>query len=136
MENYNKQAEENLLEAIKEKEESDKRLLNIEIVIGIVGTVIFLVSIFVGIFGFMYWGLPVWAMIVMCSLAFVTFTTMICFTLRIEQKAGYYECRECGHRHVPTYRQVFFAPHINRSRYMKCPKCGKKSYQKKVISKQ
>jgi DNA-directed RNA polymerase subunit RPC12/RpoP len=52
-----------------------------------------------------------------------------------EQKAGYYECKECHQTFVPTYLQVLFAPHINRTRYMKCPHCGKRAYQKKVISK-
>jgi hypothetical protein len=44
------------------------------------------------------------------------------FALKIEQTAGYYECRKCGHRHVPTYSSVFFAMHTGRTRYMKCPK--------------
>jgi DNA-directed RNA polymerase subunit RPC12/RpoP len=57
------------------------------------------------------------------------------FMLKIEQKAGYYECKECGHKYVPEYKSVFGAMHINRTRYMKCPKCDKKSWQKKVISK-
>jgi len=34
-----------------------------------------------------------------------------------------------------TYWQANLAPHIGRSRFMKCPACGKWSYQKKVISK-
>ena len=45
------------------------------------------------------------------------------------------ECKECHQTFVPTYLQVLFAPHINRTRYMKCPNCGKKSWQKKVVSK-
>ena len=57
------------------------------------------------------------------------------FALRIEQKAGYYECARCGLRHIPKYSNVFFAMHINRTRYMVCPGCKKRSWQKKVISK-
>ena len=57
-----------------------------------------------------------------------------CFYLgSIEQKAGYYECSECHHKYVPTYKNVLLAPHIGRTRKMKCPKCGKKSWQKKVL---
>ena len=55
--------------------------------------------------------------------------------LRIEQIAGYYECPNCHHKYIPTYGSVFFAQHINRTRRMKCPKCGKKNWNKKVISK-
>ena len=53
--------------------------------------------------------------------------------LIIEQKAGYYECGECHHKYVPEYKNMLWAPHMGRTRYMKCPKCGMKSWQKKVI---
>lgn len=135
METYNNQAEENLIQMIKEKEESDKRLLNLEIVLGIIGTLFLLVMLFTGIFGYQYLGLPLWAMILMMSVGFVVFIVAILFCVLIEQKAGYYECKECHQTFVPTYSQVLFAPHINRTRYMKCPHCGKRAYQKKVISK-
>ena len=135
METYNKQAEENLIQMIKEKESSDKRLLNLEIVLGITGTLFLLAMLFTGILGYQYLGLQVWAMILMMSLGFVVFMVAILFCVLIEQKAGYYECKECHQTFVPTYLQVLFAPHINRTRYMKCPHCGKRAYQKKVISK-
>ena len=51
----------------------------------------------------------------------------------IEQKAGYYECKECNHKYVPSYSNVCWAPHFGRTRYMKCPHCGKYSWSKKVI---
>lgn len=135
METYNKQAEENLIQMIKEKEESDKRLLNLEIVLGITGTLFLLAMLFTGILGYQYLGLPLWAMILMMVVGFVVFMVAILFCVLIEQKAGYYECKECHQTFVPTYLQVLFAPHINRTRYMKCPHCGKRAYQKKVISK-
>ena len=56
--------------------------------------------------------------------------------VRMEQVAGYYACKECGHRYVPTYRTVAMAPHMGRTRYMRCPQCEKKSWQKKVLSKE
>ncbi len=40
MENYNKKLEQNLLEMVKQKEDSDKRLLSLEIFIGVLVTVI------------------------------------------------------------------------------------------------
>lgn len=67
--------------------------------------------------------------------AFVFFLVICFLCLRIEQKAGYYECGKCHHKYVPTYLSVSLAMHIGRTRYMKCPECGEKSWQKKVISK-
>lgn len=64
------------------------------------------------------------------------FVFMICLlALRIEQQAGYYECQKCHHKYIPTYSSVFLAAHINRTRYMKCPKCHQHSWQRKVINK-
>lgn len=134
MESYSKQAEANLLEAVKQKEESDKMLLRVEIVIGLTGTISFFLLLIVGVLGYKYWNLPLWAMIVVGVFGLILFIIACLFALMIEQKAGYYECKECHHRFVPTYSQVFLAPHVNRSRYMKCPRCGKKTYCKKVVS--
>ncbi len=52
---------------------------------------------------------------------------------KLEQRIGYYECKNCGHKHVPMYKSVLFAPHIGMTRYMKCPKCIRKAWQKKVL---
>jgi DNA-directed RNA polymerase subunit RPC12/RpoP len=56
--------------------------------------------------------------------------------LKIEQVAGYYKCKKCGHEEIPeSYLKVFFAPHIGRTRYMKCPECDKYSWHKKILIK-
>ncbi len=131
MDNYNKELENNLLEMVKQKEESDKRLLKIEIVMGICCILPLIASIIiVNILPMEEW---LSAVIVLASIIPLLIATP--FALKIEQKAGYYECKKCGHRHIPQYSSVFWAMHINRTRYMRCPKCNKKSWQKKVISK-
>ena len=38
-------------------------------------------------------------------------------------------------QYVPKYSQVYFAMHSGTTRYMKCPKCNKKSWQRKTFSK-
>lgn len=55
------------------------------------------------------------------------------FCLYIEKEAGYYQCPHCGHKYVPTYKQIFCSMHMGRTRYMKCPKCETKNWQKKVL---
>ena len=132
MDNYNKELENNLLEMVKEKEKTDKWLLSLEVVVGVVCVVIMLALILFASLVPIEEGLKI-TLIVIGMLPL-----MICcpFLLRIEQVAGYYECKECGHRSVPTFKAVNMAPHMGRKRYMPCPKCGKKSWQKKVLTKE
>ena len=131
MEDYNLKAEENLLELKKQKEESDKRLLSIEIVIGVLISIIFFALVFIASLVEM----KEWLRITLILTGFIPFIIMIPFAIRIEQTAGYYECQKCHHKYVPTYSSVLWAMHVNRTRYMKCPKCNKKSWNKKRISK-
>ncbi len=131
MENYDKKAEENLLEMKRQKEESDKRLLKTELVIGYISSISFFILIFTASFIEM----PAYVRITLIALGLILFAVGVKYCISIEQKAGYYECQKCGHRYVPKFSSVLFAMHVNRTRYMKCPECGQKSWQKKVISK-
>ncbi|MBO7614205.1 MAG: helix-turn-helix transcriptional regulator [Bacilli bacterium] len=133
MNDYSKQAEMNLLEAVKNKEESDRMLLRMEILIGIIAIIIGITPIFVAAF---VSTLETWQRVLLIVGGFLMFIPLILVALRIEQKAGYYECQECHHRYVPTFWQALMAPHAGRSRKMKCPHCGKRNYHKKVISKE
>ena len=132
MNNYNEKSEKNLLEMIKQKEQADKRLLSLEIVIGLMSVMFLFSMIFIAALIEM----QDWLKVVLIVFGFVIFMIGILVALRIEQVAGYYECKKCGHKYVPTYRSVYLATHMGRTRYMKCPSCGKKSWQKKVISRE
>ena len=132
MDNYNKELENRLIEMVKQKEESDKRLLNMEIVVGVICIVFMLTLTVIA----SYVQMEEWLRILLILIGLAPILIACPFMLKIEQVAGYYECKYCGHRYVPAYKNVFLAMHINRTRYMKCPGCGKKSWQKKVISKE
>ena len=132
MDNYNKELESKLIEMVKEKEESDRRLLAMEWIIGILSVIVLIVPIIIGSF------LPMedWQRVVLVFSGVIPAFVGIAVAIKIEQVAGYYECKKCGHRYVPTYKAVNLAMHMGRTRYMRCPKCGKKSWQKKVLSKE
>ena len=131
MEKYNKELENNLLEIVKEKERADRRLLRIETVMGFVSVALMLaLCVFAA-----YAPIEDWMRIVLIIIGFVPVLVLTPFMIRIEQIAGYYECKKCGHRHIPKYSSVFASMHRGRTRYMKCPKCHERSWQKKVISK-
>ena len=131
MGNRNEELEKTLLEMVKQKEESDKSLLMLEWVIGALSLIVLLVPIIIG----SYLPMEEWQRMILIFSGFIPAIVGFASSLRIEQIAGYYECKKCKHRYVPTYLTLNLAPHIGRTRYMKCPECGKKSWQKKVISK-
>ena len=132
VENYNKEMEKNLLDIIKEKEAADRRLLRVEIIMGVVSIVILLALCVVAAYVPMADGWRI-ALIVLALVQELVF----CFCgVHIEQRAGYYVCAHCGHKYVPSYKSVLWSMHMGRTRYMKCPKCDKRSWQKKVISKE
>ena len=132
MNSYNEKLEQNLIDMVKQKEQSDKRLLTMEIVIGIIA-VVALLSL-MGIASFATMEEHIRFLIIIPSV--IAFVAIAFVMVKIEQTAGYYECQKCHHKYIPTYSSVLWAMHINRTRYMKCPKCNQKSWQKKVITKE
>ena len=131
MDNYKEELENNLLEMVKQKEAADRTLLALEWVIAILSCVVIFVPVFIGAL------LPMedWMRLVVVFSGFIPGIIGFLYAVKIEQVAGYYECGHCKHTYVPTYRSVSFAQHRGRTRYMRCPKCNKKSWQKKVLSK-
>ena len=99
MDAYNEKLEQNLIDMVKQKEEADKRLLTIEIVIGVLISIVFFVLIFIASFVEM----EDWLRVTLIVTGFIPFIIMIPFAIRIEQKAGYYECQKCHHKYVPKY---------------------------------
>ena len=131
VDNYNKEMESRLLEMIKQKEESDRRLLRLEVVIGILSTIILIVPVFIGAL------LPMedWLRLIVVFSGFIPALVGFFCAIRIEQMAGYYVCKHCNYIYVPTYKSVTMAAHVGRTRYMKCPSCGKSTWNKKVVRK-
>ena len=124
-------AEAHLVEMRRQEEAANRKLLSLEWVVGLLGTGAFLMGMFAGTMAVTD---AVWrAALIGWGVASLILGGS--FALWIEQSAGYYECPECGERYVPTMKAVFLAPHFGRTRLMKCPKCGRRAYQKKVLTK-
>ena len=132
MDHYNRELENNLIEMVRQKEEADRRLLKLEIVLGIIAVLPLIAAVIIaGIVP-----MEEWKGSLLVGLGLLPLLIATPFALKIEQKAGYYECQKCRHKHIPQYDSVFWAMHINRTRYMRCPKCGTMSWQKKVLNKE
>ena len=128
---YQQKAEDNLLIMAKQEVKQTKKMFFYENVIGIGSTIIFIILIFMSVYFVENGGIK----ILLFIFAFLFLITGVSIALKIETEEGYYECQKCHHKYIPSYRQVYFAMHIGRTRYMKCPHCQKRSWQKKIYSK-
>ena len=127
---YFEKAEQNIMSLMKEKAESKKKL--------IIAVVVAVITSLAGITMFLLSGLlemETWLRVVLIVIAVVVIGTGIGIACVLDREAGVYECKYCGERFVPTMNAYLFAPHTPMTRKLKCPKCGKKSYCKKRLSK-
>ena len=127
---YFEKAEQNIMTLMEDKAQAKKKLIIAVIIAGITllaGLTIILLSILLE--------MAIWLRIVLIVIAVVTIGTGIGIACVLDRETGVYECKHCGERFVPTMTAYLFAPHMPTSRKLKCPKCGKKSYCKKRLSK-
>ena len=130
---YNERAEECLLEMRREIETQNKRILTLNKIIINLAIIIFVVIGLAATFIEM-------SMLIRNIIFAVDLVMLILvgfFTLNILQKTGYYECQECKHQYIPRYTQMFFSMSgiTNTNWRIKCPKCKKKCWHKKVLTK-
>ena len=128
----NKEIEENMFELIRQKEHSDRWLLRLEVVVGVVTVAILFALCIIA----SYVPMEDWLRILLIVIGFLPLMIVLPYMLKIEQVAGYYECKHCKHRYVPAFKAINLAPHMGRTRHLRCPECGKKSWHKKVLSKE
>ena len=121
--------QEKLIELKKQNNLYAKNLLLLEWVIGIISSLTFLILIFVA----SYIEMDMIVRLILILTSIIIFIVGMIFALRIERIVGFYKCSKCGYKYVPTNKQMLLSMHIGRTRYMKCPKCNKKSWNKKVI---
>lgn len=129
MDKYEKLAEENLLELKRLEEIDNKKLLTMEMVIGLTCSITFLIIMIVIAFAKM----EIIPQMILIVTAVVIFIIGIFFSMELERKVGYYECDKCHYKYIPKALPFWFAMHLGRTRYMKCPKCNKRSWNKKTL---
>lgn len=129
MKDYDKKLEENLLDLAKKEEAQNKKMMIYEYVIGFISSITFLVLMFT----LSYAVENQVVRIILFIIAFLILIVGVSFALKIETETGYYECKKCHHKYIPSYKSVYFAMHYGTTRYLKCPKCHRKSWNKKVM---
>ncbi len=131
MENNNQKNEQLLLEMANELEKKNKTIWNAMWTIMAV-SIIGLIGGLAIIAFFMHEG-P-WMLVAILALC-VVFLIPCFYALKLEVSVGAYKCKNCGYEIVPTYMQALNAMHRGTTRFLKCPKCNKRTWCKKVLKK-
>ena len=131
MENNNQKNEQLLLEMAKELEKKNKTIWSSMWVIMTVSITALIAGLFIAAFL-----IPegVWQLVTILGVC-VAFLIPCFYALKLEVSVGAYKCKNCGHEIVPTYSEALWAMHRGTTRYLKCPKCNKRTWCKKVIKK-
>ena len=132
MKDYNKKTEELLVEMAKQEEQKNKRMITDMWVILTTAFVFYTAILIISANAFGE-GTTFGIITVVSTIIFVL---VAFYALKLEVEAGYYECSKCHHRFKPTYFKALMAPHLSTTRYMKCPKCCKRAWSKKVMTKE
>ena len=131
MENNNQKNEQLLLEMAKELEKKNRTIWYSMWAIMIVSITALIAGLFITAFL-----IPegIWQLVAILGLCIV-FLIPCFYALKLEVSVGAYKCKNCGYEIVPTYTQALNAMHMGTTRYLKCPKCNKRTWCKKVLKK-
>ena len=131
MENSNQKNEQLLLDMAKELEQKNKTIWTSMWAIMVVSIIALLAGVLVAALV-----IPegVWQLVTVLGVCIV-FLIPCFYALKLEVSVGAYKCKNCGHEIVPTYTQALNAMHMGTTRFLKCPKCNKRTWCKKVWKK-
>ncbi len=131
MENNNQKNEQLLLEMAKELERKNKTIWSSMWAIMIVSMTALFSGILIAAFL-----IPegIWQLVTILIIL-VVFLIPCFYALKLEISVGAYKCKSCGYEIVPTYSEALWAMHRGTTRYLKCPKCRKRTWCKKVLKK-
>ena len=125
---YQKKAEENMMNLMKENQENKKRMI-----LSVICAVITIIATCSLVVIASYIEMPVIARVAVIILALVTGVFGIEAAAVLEVKAGYYECPHCKALFVPTMREYVKGYHTITRRRLTCHECGKTSMCKHRI---
>ncbi len=129
MENNNQTNQQLLLDMAQELEKKNKTNRSSMWAIMIVSLTALIAGIFIAAF-LMPEG--IWQLVTILAICIV-FLIPCFYALKLEVSVGAYKCKNCGYEIVPTYKQALNAMHRGTTRYLKCPKCQKRTWCKKVL---
>ena len=129
-EDYRKKAEENMVNLVREAQESKKKIILSAIVVGL--------SIIAALPLVMISGMlemENWLRVTIIIIGGVVVFGGIAVACVLDRDAGAFECPECNNRFVPDMKAYVMGPHTITKRKLVCPHCGAHKYCKKVLTK-
>ena len=129
MESKNEKQEQILLDMAKQIEQKNRTIWTSMWVIMGVSMIALIIGIFIAAFM-----IPEGVGQVITILGICIVFLLPCFyALKLEVSVGAYKCKNCGYEIVPTYSEALWAMHRGTTRHLKCPKCNKRTWCKKII---
>ena len=126
---YKKKAEENMVNLVKEAQESKKKIIMsamVSVLVIVAAVPLFVVA---GMFE-----MQVWTRVLLMGIGFVIMVMGIAIACVLDREAGAFECPECKERFVSDMKSYVMGPHTSPKRKLTCPKCGCTKYCKHVLT--
>ena len=129
-EDYRKKAEENMVNLVKEAQESKKKI--------ILSAMVSMLALVAAVPLFVLSGaiaMDAWLKMILIVIGIVVIVFGIVIACILDRDAGTFECPECNTRFVPEMKDYVMGPHTITKRKLVCPHCGAHKYCKKVLTK-
>lgn len=129
-EDYRKKAEENMVNLVKEAQESRKKIILSAMVVGltlIAALPLFMLSEILE--------MENWMRVMLIAIGLVVICGGIAIACVLDREAGAFECPDCNNRFVPDMKSYVMGAHTITKRKLVCPHCGAHKYCKKVLTK-
>ena len=130
-EEYKEKAEDNLIDIIKKEREENKKKIMIEVLIGI-PCIVSMLSLFI-MAGLL--NIEDYQRIIMLVIGFICVCCSVIGLSILDRNIGYYECKHCKERFIPTFGCYINGLHGITWRRLRCPSCGKVSNCRKKLNK-
>lgn len=127
---YKQKAEENMVNMINEAQENKKKII-VECIVCAISVLASITLILLA--GFL--DVVIWLRVVLIAISIVIMIAGISAAVILDVQAGAFECSNCSNRFVPSTKEYILGMHTITKRKLKCPKCGKRSYCRKVLTK-
>ena len=129
-EDYRKKAEENMVNLVREAQESKKKI--------VLSAMVAVLSLVAALPLFVLSGalsMVAWLRTTVVVTGLIVLALGIVIACILDREAGAYECPECKNRFVPDMKAYVMAPHTFTKRKLECPNCGAHRYCRKVLTK-